>query len=59
MKSEPTQAETIADLVARCDRPGQFDRFDRGVCRIPQRIEGSGAEGGSARQAEKGAASGE
>jgi len=27
----PTQAETITDLAARCERPDQFDRFDRGV----------------------------
>jgi hypothetical protein len=27
----PTQAETIADLATRCERPNQFDRFDRGV----------------------------
>lgn len=31
MKAQPTQAETIADLAARCERPDQFDRFDRGV----------------------------
>lgn len=31
MKNEPTQAETIADLNARCERPNQFDNFDRGV----------------------------
>ena len=26
-----SQAETIAELNARCDGPGQFDKFDRGV----------------------------
>jgi hypothetical protein len=31
MKNVSTQAETIADLAARCERPDQFDRFDRGV----------------------------
>ena len=31
MKNEPTQAETIAAIAARCERPDQFDRFDRGV----------------------------
>jgi len=31
MKTEPTQAETIADLALRCERPDQFARFDRGV----------------------------
>ena len=29
MKREPTQAETIADLAARCERPDQFQNFDR------------------------------
>ena len=31
MKNEPTQAETIADLNARCERSDQFANFDRGV----------------------------
>jgi hypothetical protein len=31
LKNQPTQAETIADLALRCDRPEQFDRFDRGI----------------------------
>lgn len=31
MKGEPTQGETIAGLALRCDRPDQFNRFDRGV----------------------------
>ena len=31
MKHEPTQAETIADLNTRCERPEQFSNFDRGV----------------------------
>ena len=26
-----SQAETIAELNARCDGPDQFQRFDRGV----------------------------
>ena len=29
MKREPTQAETIAALSARCDGPNQFENFDR------------------------------
>lgn len=29
MKHEPTQAETIAELSARCEGPDQFERFDR------------------------------
>lgn len=29
--SSDIQAETIADLATRCERPDQFDRFDRGV----------------------------
>jgi hypothetical protein len=29
MKNEPTQAETIAAIAARCDGPNQFDNFDR------------------------------
>jgi hypothetical protein len=28
MKPEPSQAETIAELNARCDGPNQFDNFD-------------------------------
>ena len=28
MKTEPTQAETIADLDARCAGPNQFENFD-------------------------------
>ena len=31
MKSERTQAETIADLAVRCDGSNQFENFDRGV----------------------------
>ncbi len=31
MKHEPTQAETIAALALRCERPDQFANFDRGV----------------------------
>jgi len=31
VKAQPTQAETIADLAARCERLDQFDRFDRGI----------------------------
>ena len=31
MKRAPTQAETIADLNERCERPDQFANFDRGV----------------------------
>jgi len=32
MKADPElQAKTIADLAARCERPDQFDRFDRGI----------------------------
>jgi len=27
--TEPTQAETIAALAARCDGPNQFENFDR------------------------------
>jgi hypothetical protein len=31
-KPVPTsQAETLADLNARCDGPSQFENFDRGV----------------------------
>jgi hypothetical protein len=26
-----SQAETIAELNARCDGPNQFEKFDRGV----------------------------
>ncbi len=26
-----SQADTIAELNARCDGPDQFDKFDRGV----------------------------
>ena len=29
MKNEPTQAETIAAISARCDGPDQFQNFDR------------------------------
>ncbi len=29
MKHEPAQAETIADIAARCDGPDQFQNFDR------------------------------
>jgi hypothetical protein len=29
MKSEMTQAETIADLSVRCAGPNQFENFDR------------------------------
>ena len=29
MKTEPTQAETIAAIAARCDGPDQFQNFDR------------------------------
>ena len=29
MKNEPTQAETIAAIAARCEGPNQFDNFDR------------------------------
>lgn len=31
MKENKTQAETIADLNVRCERPNQFENFDRGV----------------------------
>jgi len=31
MKNQPTQADTIADIAARCDRPDQFSNFDRAV----------------------------
>ncbi len=29
MKNEPTQAETIAELAARCEGRNQFENFDR------------------------------
>jgi hypothetical protein len=29
MKHVPTQAETIADIAARCEGPNQFENFDR------------------------------
>jgi hypothetical protein len=29
MKTEPTQADTIASIAARCDGPDQFQNFDR------------------------------
>jgi len=28
-KRPPSQAETLADLNARCDGPNQFEKFDR------------------------------
>jgi hypothetical protein len=31
MKDKKTQAETIADLNVRCERPNRFGNFDRGV----------------------------
>ena len=30
-QTEPTHAETIAALAARCDGPNQFEQFDRAV----------------------------
>jgi len=31
MKPSKSQAETIAELNARCEGPDQFEKFDRGV----------------------------
>jgi hypothetical protein len=49
LKHEPTQAETLADLAARCERPDQFDRFDRGV-RASLSVSKEGVMGAEARE---------
>jgi hypothetical protein len=35
VKHQPTPAETIAELAARCDGPDQFQNFDRAFRHSP------------------------